>query len=147
MPHSNRWLAAGLVLACLPLSACGRATEFDNEAASDEGPAKVEPIKGRDVARVILTAQAARRIGIRTAPVREQSRHLVVPYAAIVYDARGRAYAFTSPRPRVFVRRRVSVEDIVRDRAILHSGPAVGTPVVTVGAAELLGTEYGVEEE
>jgi hypothetical protein len=33
------------------------------------------------------------------------------------------------------------------DRAILSDGPAPGTEVVTVGAAELLGTEYEVGEE
>jgi len=31
--------------------------------------------------------------------------------------------------------------------ALLQRGPPVGTEVVTVGAAELLGSEYGVEGE
>jgi hypothetical protein len=42
------------------------------------------------------------------------------------------------------VRQRVGVARIDGDLAILGSGPAPGTAVVTVGVAELLGTELGV---
>jgi len=47
----------------------------------------------------------------------------------------------------------VHPEDAVRigvrdgDEVLLRSGPPPGTPVVTVGAPELLGAEYGVGEE
>jgi hypothetical protein len=34
-----------------------------------------------------------------------------------------------------------------RQVALLSAGPAAGTPVVTVGAAELLGTEYNISGE
>jgi hypothetical protein len=151
MPHRKRWLAAALALCCLPMSACGAASEFDSEAASDEGPAKVEPIKGTDVARVTLTPEATRRLGVETAPVRRAGvggrARLVIPYAAVLYDAEGNAFAFTSPQPRVFVRRPLKIDYIRDGRAVLKSGPRPGTPVVTVASAELLGTEYGVEED
>jgi multidrug efflux system membrane fusion protein len=42
------------------------------------------------------------------------------------------------------VRERITVDDIEDGRAVLTDGPAVGTAVVSVGAAELYGTEFGV---
>ena len=67
----------------------------------------------------------------------------VVPHAAVLYDAKGKAWVYTNPEPLVFVRHGVSVDYIDGDRAVLSDGPAAGVAVVTVGAAELLGTEYG----
>jgi hypothetical protein len=46
-----------------------------------------------------------------------------------------------------FVPQEVVIARIDGDTAILTSGPAPGTEVVTVGAAELLGAEYGVPGE
>jgi hypothetical protein len=53
-----------LIIAGLPLSA-------SSDTASKGGPAKVEPIPGTDVKRVVLTEKAAERLGIRTVPVRD----------------------------------------------------------------------------
>ena len=47
----------------------------------------------------------------------------------------------------VYVRAPIDVIRIDGDRALLSDGPPLGTEVVTVGAAELLGTEYEVGEE
>jgi hypothetical protein len=41
----------------------------------------------------------------------------------------------------VFERQPVKVERVVGELAVLSAGPAVGTPVVTVGAALLFGAE------
>jgi hypothetical protein len=67
----------------------------------------------------------------------------VVPTSAVLYDAKGKTWVYTNPAPLVFVRHAVSIDYIDGDRAVLLDGPASGTAVVTVGAAELLGTEYG----
>jgi len=40
-----------------------------------------------------------------------------------------------------YQRQRIGVERIVGDLAVLSEGPAVGTPIVTVGAAMLYGAE------
>jgi hypothetical protein len=37
----------------------------------------------------------------------------------------------------------VSVRYVVEDTAVLATGPEMGVPVVTAGAAELFGTETG----
>jgi hypothetical protein len=68
----------------------------------------------------------------------------VVPYASVIYDLQGGAWAYTSPAPLTFVRDRISIDYVDGDRAVLSQGPASGTPVVTTGAAELFGTEAGV---
>ncbi|OLC62076.1 MAG: hypothetical protein AUG80_11030 [Candidatus Rokubacteria bacterium 13_1_20CM_4_68_9] len=71
------------------------------------------------------------------------STRKVVPTSAVLYDAKGKTWVYTNPEPLVFVRHAVSIDYIDGDRAVLLDGPASGTAVVTVGAAELLGTEYG----
>jgi hypothetical protein len=152
MRKTHRLVAVTAILAGLAVAGCGKASEFDNEAASDEGPSKVEPVKGSDVPRVVLTPQAARRIGIRTSVVRTAASHghgkaEVVPYAAIIYDAQGNAFAYTTTRRLTFVRTPIRVQRAVGPFAVLSKGPPPGTSVVTVGAQELLGVEYGVEED
>lgn len=68
----------------------------------------------------------------------------VVPYASVIYDLQGVAWAYTSPAPLTFVRDRISIDYVDGDLAVLSQGPASGTTVVTTGAAELFGTEAGV---
>jgi hypothetical protein len=68
-------------------------------------------------------------------------RKKVVPYGSVYYDAKGAAWIYVNTKPLVFERQRVGVERVVGDLAVLSDGPPVGTPVVTVGAALLYGTE------
>jgi len=152
MLHRNGRLALAMLGAGLAVAGCGKAAKFDNQAASDAGPSRIQAVKGSDLPRVILTAQAARRIGIRTAPVRDAAararRHeALIPYAAVIYDAEGHAFAYTSPRPLTYERTPIRVLRTGRGVAVVSKGPRAGTPVVTVGAQELLGVEYGVEED
>ena len=67
----------------------------------------------------------------------------VVPTSSVLYDAKGKTWVYTNPEPLVFVRHAISVDHVDGDRVVLSDGPLPGTAVVTVGAAELLGTEYG----
>ena len=69
---------------------------------------------------------------------------LVVPRAAVLYDAFGGTWVYEARDGGVFVRQRVALADLVGDTAVLRQGPPPGTRVVTVGAAELFGTEFGV---
>lgn len=119
------------------------------EGGSEAPPSTVTPIKGTDLNQVTLSADAARRLGIRTArvPAGGAGGREVIPYAAVLYDADGRTFTYTSPKPHVFVRHPIAVVRIDGARAILSSGPPAGTEVVTVGSQELYGTEYEVEED
>jgi cobalt-zinc-cadmium efflux system membrane fusion protein len=67
----------------------------------------------------------------------------VTPYASLLYDIHGGSWVYENPSPGVFVRSRVEVDYITGDLAVLRRGPATGTVVVTEGAAELFGTEFG----
>jgi hypothetical protein len=144
--HSVRLLAVlVMALAAVALAACG-----DSPSAEGDGDeqAKVEPIGDTGVSSVTLTEDAAKRLGIQTATVRRGgAQRTVVPYGAVLYDAGGATFTYTSPKPRVFVRAPITVVRIDGADAVLSRGPPVGTPVVTVGSQELYGSEYEVEED
>ena len=144
MRYSNRWMVAVLmIIVSLQLVACGQTPE----SSESSPPARVEHIQP-DLSRVILTAQAAKRLGIETAPVSNKqvdgTQREVVPYAAVYYDLNGATWVYTNPEPLTFVRAPITVDSITGDVAVLSKGPPVGTAVVTVGATELYGTEFGV---
>jgi hypothetical protein len=157
MRHTHRSVVVVLVLAGLSPAACHRGPSTQAKIK----PAHVERVEGTGLSRVILTARAAERLNITTVPVREvqptrsgsvhevqmaQSgvRRKVVPYAAVLYDTHGDTWVYTSPEPLVFVRHRITIDRIAGDLAILADGPPAGTAVVTVGAAELFGTEFEI---
>lgn len=75
---------------------------------------------------------------------RSTSQRSAVPYAAVLYDAKGNTWVYTTPSPLVFVRHSIKIEYILGDTAILSEGPPSGTAVVTLGAAELFGAEFEV---
>jgi hypothetical protein len=143
-----RAACAGLALiaACASLSACGgeASSGYDYETASHHEPAKLEPIKGTDVQRVIIDAEGAKRAGIQTAAVRQNGQETVMPYSAVIYTPEGNAYAYTAPEPLTFVRQEIEIDRIDGDSVMLSDGPSAGTEVVTVGTALVYGTEFEV---
>jgi len=66
-----------------------------------------------------------------------------VPAAALLHDAYGGTWVYVAREPGVYSRVRVAVADISAGMALLRSGPPVGARVVTDGAAELFGVEFG----
>jgi hypothetical protein len=145
MSRINRWIVAvPAVACCVTLAACETATV----KATETKPAQVEAIAGTELHKVTLSARAAQRLDIKTERVQELvvggAKHKVVPYAAVLYDAHGETWVYTSPAPLVFVRHAIHVAYISGDRAVLSQGPPAGTAVVTVGAAELFGAEFEI---
>lgn len=154
------WAVVALAAACVAISGCGPATAV-NPQNTESVPSKVQPVAGTNTKRVILTTQAAGQIGIKTDLVRKApaattgtGQNITVPTAAIVYQSDGTVWVYATLPPTAadsssgaltFLRQPVVILKIDGDVAVLQSGPPVGTPVVTVGAAELLGTESGVE--
>ena len=149
MKHPNRSMVAVLLFACLPLTACKHT--IDTAIEEEAGPAKVEHLQGEQPTRVTLTEEAAKRLDIHTATIREVAvngaQRQVIPYAAILYDTEGNTWTYTSPAPLVFVRHSIKVDAINGELAVLSAGPATGSAVVTVGAEELYGSELEFEEE
>jgi hypothetical protein len=141
MAPTHRWSAVIPVLSALLLAACGEGPS--DEHVIDE-PAMVEPVGGGDVARVTLTERAAERLDIQTAPAERDGTVMVVPSAAVLVDPDGDVWVYTNPAPLVFVRHEINIDHEDRGQAFLSDGPPPGTQVVTVGAAELYGAEFGV---
>jgi hypothetical protein len=177
MQYGKRCMLVILIIASLQLSACAQKSDTSSKIA----PAKVERLEGTALKRVTLTAKAAERLGIQTAPAQEvpraqqrpaQAERMVmldtgagvtqkqlraegssggtgsvkaVPYAAVLYDAYGDTWVYTNPSPLTFLRHRIQIDYIEGDLAVLSDGPAAGTAVVVVGAAELFGTETGIK--
>src|SRR5262249_48889759 len=114
---SERWIvgAAVLLLASLQLSACGQpASSGDSDSASK--PAQVVQIAGTDISRVILTRDAANRLGIATSTVHNENiggaLRRVVPYSALLYDVAGNSWVYTNPAPLTYVRANIRVDYI-----------------------------------
>jgi hypothetical protein len=147
MKLNLRWLILIAMLAALSLSACAPAAEPEDE----NKPVTLEPIAGTDLNRVTLTEKAAERLGLETAPVLTQQidgvDRIVIPYAALLYDPSGKAWAYVNVEPLVFVRQAITVDFITGDEAVLSEGPEAGAAVVTLGATELYGSEEEFEEE
>jgi hypothetical protein len=134
-----------LIASVVSLSACGEASSgYDYETASHHVPAKLEPIKGTDVQRVVFDAEAAKRVGLKTAPIRENGQGTVIPYDAVIYGADGKTYAYKAPEPLSYVRQEIEIDHVAGDSVMLSDGPPAGTEVVTVGAVEVYGTEFEV---
>jgi hypothetical protein len=148
MHPMKKWLGVVLLaLTCLTLVACGG----PSEAIAKEQPSIVEAVEGSEFNRITLTERAAERIGIESEPVREEAveggMKKVIPYAAIIYGLNGETWAYMrnlGENPLTFVRVLLTVERIEGNVAILADGPELGAEIVTVGVAELYGTDTGV---
>ena len=135
----------------LPACRWPGATERETTYTKVE-PAKVEHKAGSEISKLTLTEKAMERLGVKTTPIVEgkiegaanDAPRQSVPYSAVMYVPNGDTFVYTSPSPRTFVRDRYNIDYIEREVAVLKDGPPAGTQVVTVGAAELFGTEFGV---
>lgn len=147
-----RWIAAVLLAVTFGVAGCTAADEPLGDSVGDPA-AQVDVGDGSQPAQITITEEAEDRLGIETAPVVAgpsqggKSTTLVIPYAAVVYDAEGEAWTFASPAPRIYKRAPIVIDSIKTDSAILTSGPVPGTAVVTVGASELVGMEAGISGE
>lgn len=133
----SKFMVLGLIGAALALSSCKQ-----DSVAEKYHPAKLDSTEVKGIMRVTLDQQAADRIGLQTTSITTENGKKVIPYGALMYDTKGNTWTFTSTGPLSFVRKSVTVEDIVGDRVFLSDGPDAGTVVVTVGAPELMGAEH-----
>lgn len=134
---------AAILAAGLASAGCGGASSAYNYVS----PSTVEEVSD-DLWQVTLTEQAAQRTGIETTEVAtttvDGAERLTVPYSAVMYHYDGTTWTYTSPEPLTYLRAPIEIDRIEGDVAILLDGPPVGTTVVTVGAAELYGVEFGI---
>ena len=140
MTRRVTWFVAVIVLS-LPLLGCGKSGEKKVAAVP---PAKLEPTSEAGIRRIVLSDHAAKRLGIEVGQVSAAEGKLLVPYSALLYDTAGAEWVYINPEGKVFRRAQVKVDRIEGDKMYLLTGPDAGTKVVTVGAAELYGTEFEV---
>ena len=76
-------------------------------------------------------------------PLKSTQRGLVVPEAAVLYDIHGDAWVYQDMGGNAYARRRVQIARHAGGRAVIARGIDEGVKVVTAGAAELFGTEFG----
>ena len=82
------------------------------------------------------------RVGVAV-PMKGAEQSLTVPWSAVVHDVQGATWVYQVLEAGRYARRRVDVRYVVGGWAVLATGPAPGTVIVTAGAAELFGTEFG----
>jgi hypothetical protein len=116
-------------------------------------PSKLKPVF--DPKRLMLTLhyvvqdakhglQPLQRVLVELQMADHGARRTVVPTSAVFYAANGDAAVYVKQAPLTYMRESIAVARVVGDVTVLAKGPPVGTPIVTVGAAMLFGTEvYG----
>ncbi|QDU56141.1 efflux RND transporter periplasmic adaptor subunit [Aeoliella mucimassa] len=117
------------------------------EAKPISAPPSADPLSSSadlyyEISNVNLGLRPGQLVGMDL-PLVGQAESLVVPASAILYDVYGGTWVYAVTGEREYTRRRVVVRWVDVDQAILASGPSPGTKVVTTGAAELFGTEFG----
>jgi RND family efflux transporter MFP subunit len=76
-------------------------------------------------------------------PLKTTEKGLVVPEAAVLYDIHGDSWVYEDLGGNAYARRRIQIARHAGDRAVVSRGISEGAKVVTAGAAELFGTEFG----
>lgn len=76
-------------------------------------------------------------------PLRSTETGLVVPDTAVLYDIHGATWVYEDLGGHAYVRRRVEIARHAGNSAVVRRGLTEGKRVVTAGAAELFGTEFG----
>jgi hypothetical protein len=116
-------------------------------ASGDKAVAEAAAVD-RNLYYVVEGAQqvlkAGQRLVVRVTDPNSGGLHRVIPYSAVIFDAKGETWTYVNPEPLVFVRERIVIDHIQGDLAVLKDGPKIGTNVVKVGAAELYGVENKV---
>jgi membrane fusion protein, heavy metal efflux system len=112
-----------------------------------EGPPSANPSAATaDLFFAATVANASLRLGERVSvelPLRQTQKGLTIPDAALLYDLQGGTWVYEALGNHAFARRRVEVAAQAGHQIVIARGIAEGTKVVTDGAAELFGTEFG----
>jgi uncharacterized protein YcfL len=139
----RRLPVAAAVCAALLFSLNGCAQPTAVAVSASESPATVEKNATTGIARITLSQRAIDRLELRTDTVKAAAdASVVIPYAALLYDAQGKTWVYANTAPRVYERQAVTVTKVEAGAVTASAGPAVGTAVVTVAAAELFGAEF-----
>lgn len=122
-------------------------TSISRQARPVNAPPTANPANDTaDLYFVLANADGSLRPGQKmgvTLSEEATEESLVVPWSAVLHDIHGGAWVYENISPQQYARRRVEVRRVVDSLAVLARGPVVGAKVVTAGAAEIFGTEFG----
>jgi cobalt-zinc-cadmium efflux system membrane fusion protein len=127
-------------------------TRLGDAGTPARGIPVVAPLRGDPAAAsvelhyAVAQSQPVLRPGERVlveVPMKSSTRGLVVPDAAVLYDIHGATWVYEDLGGNAYTRRRVEVAQQAGDRAVVSRGISEGAKVVTTGAPELFGTEFG----
>ena len=138
-------LAPGAPAEVRPLNADSRAAS--RQAAPVSAPPSADPLAATvdlyfALANPDLSLRPGQKLSV-TLPRRGEVRGLTIPWSAVLYDIHGQAWVYENVAPRRFARRRVEVARVTGGSALVSRGLQPGVKIVTAGAAELFGTEFG----
>jgi len=133
----------------------GEAASLDAKAAASTGKLSAKPVSGPPTANALTntvdwyyelpadtTLRAGERVAVEIATLESKDERLVVPFNAVLHDIHGGQWVYARTAEHAYTRKRIQVVRIAGNDAVLASGPAAGTKVVTDGSAELFGTEF-----
>lgn len=86
--------------------------------------------------------RAGERVAVEIPTVDSAAEQLVLPFSAVLHDFHGGQWVYENIAPHTYARRRIQVARLAGEWAVLATGPAAGTKIVTDGSAELFGTEF-----
>lgn len=122
-------------------------TDAPRRAAPVIAPLRGDPAAASvELHYALPDAQTSFRPGERVLvelPLKSSDRSLVVPAASVLYDIHGATWLYEDVGRNAYVRRRIEISRHTGDRAVVNRGISDGARVVTTGAAELFGTEFG----
>jgi hypothetical protein len=139
--HRKRVLLVAPTVLATAATACG------GSSTTADGPAVVERVGATDLYCITLSAEAVRRLDVRTAVVRQTADGTVIPYSAMFYSTTGKTWTYVNVKPRTFMRAAIVVDRIEGERAALSAGPTAGTGIAASGVAELHGIESGAQAD
>ena len=125
-----------------------RSKEELREAKPVVAPPSANPLAGTVDVFYQLDNTAAKyspghRVGA-TIPLKGEAESLTVPWAAVIHDIQGGTWVYEQTVEHTYVRKRVDVQFVVGETAVLKEGGVKpGAVVITGGSAELFGTETG----
>jgi Cu/Ag efflux pump CusA len=137
-------IASLFMAAAAGLAGCQAAASGSEAEDAIAAAASVETDSAGGPARLTITAEALERLRLETSTVQDTGGGLVVPYAAVIYDADGATWTFVELEDGVYQRQPITIASVEGENVRLSAGPSAGTEVVTVAAAELVGVEAGI---
>jgi hypothetical protein len=122
----------------------GCQNQSDTTNPEEKPAATVVKEAGRKYNLVILSQEAANRIGLELTPAATLSTVNVtqVPYSALIYGTHGETWVYLQVKPLTFTRETIAVDHIEGNTVFLSNGLPANTQVVAQGATELYGVEY-----